>query len=203
MTMDVTNILSDDTGPRLYAMTRASTLKQAESPATQRENMEAARRAMGLPEPTFLDEPLGTSGKSLRFARRPMGAFVMRALRKGDTLMVTKIDRLGRNLRDIYDTVDVLCKRGVNIIVLHGWGGQIIDMRNAAHRIMLLLFAWFAEYEAEQIAERTKAGLQHRRDAGLCAGRSTFTYIQAYDAQGREIPKGEFDKKKATGAAAF
>lgn len=181
--------------PRLYTLARASTRKQEASPATQQEMMEAARQTMNLPERIPVEEPLGTSGKT-KFALRPIGSFLMRTLRKGDFLMVTKLDRLGRNLRDVYDTVDALFRRGVNIIILHGWGNQIVDMRNATHRIMLLLLAWFAEYEREQIAERTKEGLHHRRINGLSDGHHAFTYIQCYRSDGTAIPKGEFDRKR-------
>ena len=157
--------------------------------------MESARKTLGLPESTPVEEPLATSGK-IPFARRPLGGFLMRTLRSGDFLMCTKLDRLGRNLRDIYDTVDILFQRGVNIIILHGWGGMIIDMRNATHRIMLLLLAWFAEYEREQVSLRTREGLNHRRINGLSDGTRAFCYIQNYDAQNHEIPKGEYNRLK-------
>jgi DNA invertase Pin-like site-specific DNA recombinase len=104
---------------------------QSESPATQREIILAAAQNLGLPEPTVLDEALGTSGRSKKFAQRPMGSYLLTTLQTGSTLIVTKVDRLGRNLRDIYDTVDTFCQRGVNVIILHGFGGRIINMRNA------------------------------------------------------------------------
>ena len=179
-----------------WGMTRASTLKQSESPATQREIILAAAKSLGLPEPTILDEPLATSGRSKKFAQRPMGLFLLRTLRSGHTLIVTKVDRLGRNLRDIYDTVDTFYQRKVNVIILHGFGGKVIDMRNATDRIFLLLLAWFAEYEGERISERTKEGLTHRRNSGLSYGRQRFTYIQAYSADGKEIPIGEYNRTK-------
>ena len=115
------------------------------------------------------------------------GCFLLRTLKKGDVFMVTKVDRLGRNLRDIYDTVDTFSKRGVNVIILHGFGGKVIDMRNATDRIFLLLLAWFAEYEGERIAERTREGLAYRRNNGLSDGRRAFCYIQNYSPDGREI----------------
>jgi DNA invertase Pin-like site-specific DNA recombinase len=181
---------------RVFGLTRASTLKQSESPATQREIISVAAQNLKLQSPIFLDEPLGTSGRSGKFAQRPMGNFILHTLRKGDTLIVTKVDRLGRSLRDIYDTVDTLSSRGINVIILHGFGGRIIDMRNATDRMFLLLLAWFAEYEGERIAARTKEGLQFRRDNGLATGKKQFCYIQAYDADGCEIPAGEYSKLK-------
>jgi hypothetical protein len=60
----------------------------------------------------------------------------------------------------------------------------------------LLLLAWFAEYEGERIAERTKEGLAHRRFNGLSAGRKFGTYIQAFGVAGGEIPLSLYDKKR-------
>jgi len=61
---------------------------------------------------------------------------------------------------------------------------------------MLAILAWVAEVEGERIAERTREGLAHRRENGLSTGKRTFTYIQAYDASGKEIPHSEFSKAK-------
>ena len=127
-----------------------------------------------------------------------MGNWILRNLRRGDTLVTTKVDRLGRSLRDIYDTVDTLFHRGVNVVILHGWGGRIIDLSNATDRIFLLILAWFSEYEGERIAARTREGLEHRRRNGLSTGKKLFTYIQAFSACGEEIPRGEYSKRRAT-----
>ena len=182
--------------PRIFCLTRASTLKQGESPAMQREIMARACQSLALGEPQFLDEPLGSSARSKKFVQRPMGLWCLRNLRKGDTLMVTAIDRLGRNFLDAYSTIDLLFTRGVRIIILKGWGGQALDLKKSTDRIMLAILAWVADVEAERVSERTKEGLNHRRDNGLCAGRSPFTYIQAFDVDGTEIPTALFDKKK-------
>jgi len=180
--------------PRVWSFTRASTAKQVESPATQRGIIEAACKSLGLGEATILDEPIGTSGRSKKFAQRPIGHYLLRTLRKGDTLVVSKLDRLGRNLRDIYDTVDTFFQRGVSVIILHGWGNRVVDLRSATDRIFLLLLAWFAEYEGERISERTKEGLAFRRNNGLATGHRFGCYIQAFDAEGREIPSNEYQK---------
>ena len=110
--------MSEEQTPRTWGLTRASTLRQSESPATQREIIGRACQSLTLGEPIFLNEPLGTSGRTKRFAERSMGNYVMRTLRKGDTLVVTAIDRLGRNFIDQYTTIQILFDRGIRIIIL-------------------------------------------------------------------------------------
>ena len=186
--------MSDDIEPRVWAMTRASTSKQVDSPAVQMDVIGRACASLSLGEPQWLHEPLGTSGRSKKFAQRPQGCFIMRTLRRGDALIVTDIERLGRNFIDQYTSIQQLFDRGVRIIILKGWGGQALDLKKATDRIMLAILAWVADVEAERVSERTRAGLQYRRDHGLSTGKSIFTYIQAFNQEGQEIPRGEYNK---------
>ena len=82
----------------------------------------------------------------------------MRALRKGDVLVVWKLDRLGRNLAHLVNTVQDLSARGAGLRVLAGQGAQI-DTATAAGRLVLGIFAALAEFERELIRERTLAGV--------------------------------------------
>ena len=77
----------------------------------------------------------------------------LRALRKGDVLVVWKLDRLGRNLAHLVNTVQVLSARGVGLRVLAGQGAQI-DTTTAAGRLVFGIFAALAEFERELIRER-------------------------------------------------
>ena len=85
----------------------------------------------------------------------------MRALRKGDVLVVWKLDRLGRNLAHLVNTVQDLSARGVGLRVLAGQGAQI-DTTTAAGRVVFGIFAALAELERELIRVRTVAGAQGR-----------------------------------------
>ncbi len=145
--------MSDDIDPRVWAMTRASTSKQVDSPAVQMEVIGRACASLSLGEPQWLHEPLGTSGRSKKFAQRPQGCFIMRTLRRGDALIVTDIERLGRNFIDQYTSIQQLFDRGVRIIILKGWGGQALDLKKATDRIMLAILAWVADVEAERVSE--------------------------------------------------
>ena len=101
---------------------------------------------------------------------RPGLEHCLRALRKGDVLVVWKLDRLGRNLTHLVNTVQDLSARGVGLRVLTGQGAQI-DTTTAAGRLVFGIFAALAEFERELILERTMAGLNAARARGRKGGR--------------------------------
>ncbi len=88
---------------------------------------------------------------------RPGLAACLKALRKGDTLVVWKLDRLGRDLRHLVNIVDDLTKRNIGLKVLAGEGASI-DTSTANGRLVFGIFAALAEFERALIVERTKAG---------------------------------------------
>ena len=89
----------------------------------------------------------------------------VRALRTGDVLVVWKLDRLGRTLAHLVNTVQDLAVRWVGLRVLAGHGAQI-DTTTTAGRLVFGIFAALAEFERELISERTLAGLTAARAAG-------------------------------------
>ena len=107
------------------------------------------------------------SGKS---AKRPGLIACMKALQPGNTLIVWKLDRLGRDLQHLIETVDDLRQRQINFKVLAGAGAEI-DTTTANGRLFFAVFAALAEYERELISERTKAGLKAARARGRLGGR--------------------------------
>ena len=100
---------------------------------------------------------------------RPGLAACLKALRDGDTLVVWKLDRLGRDLRHLVNTVHDLTVRGVGFKVLTGQGAQI-DTTTAQGKLVFGIFAALAEFERELISERTKAGLSAARARGRHGG---------------------------------
>ena len=94
----------------------------------------------------------------------------LRSLRDGDTLVVWKLDRLGRNLKHLVEVVQALNGRGVGLKVLTGQGA-LIDTTTANGRLMFNFFAALAEFERELIVERTNAGLVAARARGRNGGR--------------------------------
>lgn len=96
-------------------------------------------------------------------------AACLKALREGDTLVVWKLDRLGRDLRHLVNVVHDLTGRGVGLKVLTGQGAAI-DTTTAAGKLVFGIFAALAEFERELISERTRAGLASARARGRSGG---------------------------------
>ena len=94
----------------------------------------------------------------------------LKALQPGNTLVVWKLDRLGRDLKHLVNTIDNLRKQNVGFKVLTGVGAQI-DTTTPNGRLCFGIFAALAEFERELIAERTKAGLAAARARGRKGGR--------------------------------
>ncbi|MDP9989560.1 DNA invertase Pin-like site-specific DNA recombinase [Arthrobacter oryzae] len=101
---------------------------------------------------------------------RPQLAACLKALRHGDTLMVWKLDRLGRDLRHLVNIVHDLTERGIGLKVLTGQGAAI-DTTTASGKLVFGIFAALAEFERELISERTLAGLAAARARGRNGGR--------------------------------
>jgi DNA invertase Pin-like site-specific DNA recombinase len=101
---------------------------------------------------------------------RPQLAACLKALRHGDTLVVWKLDRLGRDLRHLVNIVHDLTERGIGLKVLTGQGAAI-DTTTASVKLVFGIFAALAEFERELISERTTAGLAAARARGRNGGR--------------------------------
>jgi len=101
---------------------------------------------------------------------RPGLAACLQALRGGDTLVVWKLDRLGRSLRHLVNVVFDLTSRGVGFKVLTGQGAAI-DTTTPAGKLVFGIFASLAEFERDLISERTRAGLTSARARGRRGGR--------------------------------
>ncbi len=119
----------------------------------------------GVPERHIYQDHV--SGKT---ARRPGLNACLKALQPGNTLVVWKLDRLGRDLKHLVNTVDELRQRDVGFKVLAGAGAEI-DTTTANGRLFFAVFAALAEYERELISERTRAGLHAARARGRLGGR--------------------------------
>jgi len=101
---------------------------------------------------------------------RPGLEACLKSLRDGDTLIVWKLDRLGRNLRHLVNTIHDLMEHKIGFRVLSGQG-TTIDTSTAGGRLIFGIFAALAEFERELIRERTIAGLSSARARGRNGGR--------------------------------
>lgn len=94
----------------------------------------------------------------------------LKSLQPGNTLVVWKLDRLGRDMKHLVNTAQDLGNQDIGLKVLAGAGAQI-DTTTANGRLIFGIFAALAEFESELIKERTKAGLAAARARGRMGGR--------------------------------
>ena len=104
---------------------------------------------------------------SSRKAERPELEACIRMLRKGDALVVWRLDRLGRSLQELVNIISGLEEKGIAFQSLT----ESIDTNSAAGRLVYHLFGALAEFERNLIVERTKAGLVAARARGRKGGR--------------------------------
>jgi DNA invertase Pin-like site-specific DNA recombinase len=120
----------------------------------------------------FTDKQTGT-----RFDRAQLLA-ALEYVNPGDTLVVWKLDRLGRSLKQLIETVENLQKRNVHLVSLT----EDINTTTATGKLFFQFIAMLAEFERNLISERTKAGLEAARARGRVGGRprvkSTDTKVQ-------------------------
>ena len=98
---------------------------------------------------------------------RPVLDEIIRNLREGDTVVIWKLDRLGRNLAHLIHLTTVLLEKKVGLISLN----DPIDTTTSQGRMIFGIFASLAEFERELIRERTSAGLVSARARGRNGGR--------------------------------
>ncbi|HGC8067004.1 TPA: recombinase family protein [Yersinia enterocolitica] len=120
-------------------------------------------------------------------ASRPGLDEALAYLREGDSLVVWKIDRLGRSLSHLVQTVDDLRDRGVSFRSLNDAG---IDTTTRNGKLLFNLFATLAEFERDLIRERTKAGLESAAARGRHGGRRPVITPSKLDKAQKLMAKG-------------
>src|SRR5215210_8607800 len=120
--------------------------------STEDQNLDLQRDALQKAEceQIYTDRVSGTK------AERKGLADALSHLRSGDTLVVWRLDRLGRSLRHLIDTVTTLAERGIGFKSLT----ESIDTTTSGGKLVFNIFASLAEFEREIIRERTRAGLE-------------------------------------------
>lgn len=130
--------------------------------STTDQHPEAQRDALTASgcDPIYIDK---LSGK---LASRPELDKALAAIRADDQLVITKLDRLGRSLRNLMDLSDLLQEKGVGLVVLD----QGIDTSTPAGRLFFQIIGAIAEFEHSLMVERTKQGLEAARARGRTGG---------------------------------
>lgn len=120
-----------------------------------------ALRAAGC-EVLFEDHGISGAAKE-----RPGLAAAIEALRSGDTLVVWRLDRLGRSLRHLIETLTALSDEGIGFYSIQ----DAIDTTTAGGRLVFHIMGALAEFERDLISERTKAGMAAAKARGVHVGR--------------------------------
>ncbi|MCL4653010.1 recombinase family protein [Burkholderia multivorans] len=124
---------------------------------------------------------------SVRAQQRPGFAELLLKMEEGDVLIVTKLDRLGRNAMDVRETVEVLADRGIRIHCL-ALGG--VDLTSAAGRMTMQVLNAVAEFERDLLIERTQAGIARAKAEGKAMGRPSALSKQQQDEVRQQLSQG-------------
>lgn len=141
----------------LIGYARVSTARQTESLDTQRE---ALVDAGCDPNRIYQDVISGTKWS------RPGLDDALNYMRPNDTLVVTRLDRLGRNLAETVTTIADLAERDINVKVLE----PALDTSRPADKVVINVMASLAEWERDLLIQRTREGVAHAREQGRVAG---------------------------------
>lgn len=137
----------------------------------------------------FIDKASG------KLASRPELDKALIAAREGDEFVITKLDRLGRSLKNLIDLSEQLRDRGINLVVLD----QAIDTSTPSGRMFFHILGAVAEFERALTAERTRDGLAAARARGRVGGRKqALKPRQAALAQQMYDELGEDGKRRHT-----
>lgn len=118
------------------------------------------------------------SGKAHAAQRKQFGVMLGK-LRARDTVVVSKLDRLGRDASDVLSTIKSLSELGVEVVVLQL--GKL-DLASTTGKLMLAMLAAVAEMERDLIVERTQAGLARAKAEGKVLGRPSKTTPEQHKA---------------------
>lgn len=146
---------------RVFAYCRVSTADQT----TENQKLEIQSAGFAIETHRFVMETISGSTSA---TRRPEFMRLLDRLESQDVLVVTKLDRLGRNAMDVRSTVELLETRGVKVHCL-ALGG--VDLTSAAGKMTMQVLSAVAEFERDLLVERTQAGLARARKEGKRAGR--------------------------------
>jgi len=162
----------------IFGYSRVSTGQQT----TENQKIEIEKSGFKI-DYWFSDD--GVSGK-VPAGKRPQFAKLLDKIRDGETLVVSKLDRLGRDALDVLQTTRLLAERQIRVVVLQ-LGGT--DITSPAGKMLMSMLAAVAEMERDLMVERTHAGLARARKEGKQIGRPSKTTpeqrIEILEALGR------------------
>lgn len=166
---------------RVFAYCRVSTADQT----TENQVKEIAAAGFSvIPQRTITETVSG----SVAASERAGFGMLLNKLEAGDVLVVTKLDRLGRNAMDVRATVEGLAGMGVRVHCL-ALGG--VDLASPAGKMTMGVIAAVAEFERDLLIERTQAGLARAKSEGKTLGRPSALSASQLDEVRQRLAKGE------------
>lgn len=102
---------------------------------------------------------------------------LLKEIKAGDTLVVTKADRIARSLSQLEKVVTDLTNRGVSVHIINMGMFTTETMANPMTKLLFNVLGAFAEFERDMILERTQEGIQNAREKGVKFGRKSKTYV--------------------------
>lgn len=166
---------------RIFAYTRVSTI--AQNPENQSREIEAAGFAV---EPHRVITE--TISGSVAMTQRQGFAHLLHKMERGDILVVTKLDRLGRDAVDVSTTVAKLERMGIRVHCL-ALGG--VDLTSPAGKMTMNVINAVAQFERDLLVERTQAGLARAKSEGKSLGRPPALSLEEQQNVRTKIENGE------------
>lgn len=153
------------TTARTFAYARVSTVEQL----TENQREQIAQAGYSITGKRFVEEKVSGSVPAMQ---REGFVKLLDRMEEGDTLVVTKLDRIGRDSIDVQQTVRLFTERGIRLVVLQLGN---LDLTSSAGALMVKVLAAVADFERELIVERTQAGQARARAEGKHMGRPSKT----------------------------
>lgn len=168
------------TTTKVFAYARVSTVAQL----TENQREQIAQAGYSIPPRRFIEE---TVSGSVSASQRPGFRKLLERMDQGDTLIVTKLDRIGRDSIDVQQTVAHFEREGMRLIVLQLGN---LDLTSSSGAMIVKMLAAVADFERELIIERTQAGQARARAAGTHMGRPAKTTEEQRQAIRKALLKG-------------
>lgn len=150
-----------------YAYIRCSTVEQKDSLLVQEDKIKKYCEYQNLNPIIHIES--GVSG-SVEFKKRPEGKKIYDNLKKGDILIINKIDRISRNVIDFVSSIEYFKKNEITLICLE----PSLDLSSPSGMFMANILSSVAQLEKQMTVERVKATIKKRKELNLCVGQIPF-----------------------------
>ncbi|CDT98106.1 conserved hypothetical protein [Vibrio coralliirubri] len=147
---------------RIFAYCRVSTVEQT----TDNQILAIRNAGYDIQKSRVISETVSGSVRAME--REEFKTLIEHKLEAGDTLVVLKLDRLGRDNIDVQQTIEQLTTKQIKVVSLDL---PVSDLSSAEGKLMLQMFSAFAEFERNRIRERTQEGLNRAKAEGKKLGR--------------------------------